>query len=199
MLVSHGHFKQKSICVFNDLVLEHNDLTCFSRSNGDTWASELGVLNKSLPRLVTAPWRRVPAGTNGGMSEVGTLASLVAGLFIGAGFAGAGWLWVVGDGEGGFGAGWQWGFVWLGALGGLGGSLLDSLLGATLQATWYDKDRKLVVPHHSPLLASTTAGTKKSSNIVLVCGWDILTGEQVNALSVAATTLLCGAAGRFFF
>jgi len=43
--------------------------------NGDTWASELGVLDWGLgprgTRLVTHPWLEVPRGTNGGMSFAG--------------------------------------------------------------------------------------------------------------------------------
>ena len=145
--------------------------------NGDTWASELGVLNKGAPRLVTTPWRKVPAGTNGGMSTVGTAASLAGGLFIGVGFA------LLGLTAGG----WQSGFVWLGALGGLGGSLLDSLMGATLEATYYDTDKKMIA--HAPV----------GGSVVKICGWDILSGEQVNAISTAATTFLCGFAGGLLF
>ncbi len=172
--------------------------------NGDTWASELvgstihdfgvahprskslliadalhiqGVLNTQRPRLVTMPWREVPPGTNGGMSALGTAASLAGGLFLGAGFAGLGAVQ---------GFGFQWGLVLLGGAGGLGGSWLDSLLGATLQATYYSRERKLVVPDAAP-------------GVERVCGWDLLTNEQVNAISVAATTTLCGLAGRHFF
>jgi uncharacterized membrane protein len=50
---------------------------------GDTWASELGILDSGACRLVTT-CRRVPRGTNGGLSLTGTAASLVGGVFIGA-------------------------------------------------------------------------------------------------------------------
>ena len=55
-------------------------------ANADTWATELGVLNPRQPVLVTN-FRRVPKGTSGGVSLVGSLAAfcgsaLVAGVAV---------------------------------------------------------------------------------------------------------------------
>src|SRR5574339_824423 len=45
--------------------------------NADTWATELGVLNPTQPRMVTNLSKRVEKGTSGGISLFGTLASLL--------------------------------------------------------------------------------------------------------------------------
>src|SRR5690606_15661557 len=53
--------------------------------NGDTWSSELGILSNKDPYLITT-MKRVPKGTNGGISLLGTLSSIAAGLTIGISF-----------------------------------------------------------------------------------------------------------------
>ncbi|MCJ1311293.1 hypothetical protein MMC25_004964 [Agyrium rufum] len=49
----------------------------------DTFSSELGILSKTAPRLITSlSWRRVPPGTNGGVTLYGTIAGLAGALTI---------------------------------------------------------------------------------------------------------------------
>src|SRR5689334_24571705 len=50
--------------------------------NADTWATELGVLNPTAPRMITDLRKRVEKGTSGGVSLFGTLASLLGALAI---------------------------------------------------------------------------------------------------------------------
>lgn len=97
--------------------------------NADTWATEIGVLSPTLPRMMTT-WKRVPAGTSGGVSLVGTAATFAGGAVIGLA---------------------TWPFttelpalplIGAIALAGLTGSLVDSLLGATVQAIYYDPVRQ---------------------------------------------------------
>ncbi|MGB7875475.1 MAG: DUF92 domain-containing protein, partial [Anaerolineales bacterium] len=51
--------------------------------NADTWATELGVLNPTSPRLITNLRKVVEKGTSGGVSLAGTLASLAGAGIIG--------------------------------------------------------------------------------------------------------------------
>jgi uncharacterized protein (TIGR00297 family) len=103
----------------------------FAGANADTWGTELGVLNPRRPVLLTN-FRRVPQGTSGAVSLVGSLAALggsalVAGMSVLVGSAG--WAPEVGL------PGWLM-FVIITA-GGFLGAFIDSLLGATLQAIYY--------------------------------------------------------------
>ncbi|KAL2003229.1 hypothetical protein VTN02DRAFT_4636 [Thermoascus thermophilus] len=101
----------------------------------DTFASELGILSPSKPRLITSPTLRVvPPGTNGGVTATGLLASLLGAFTIALTsvvllpFCARGW----GDRER---------ILWVLAVtlwGGLG-SVVDSFLGGWLQASVVDK------------------------------------------------------------
>jgi uncharacterized protein (TIGR00297 family) len=93
--------------------------------NADTWATELGVLNPTAPRLITDLRKVVEKGTSGGVSWVGTLASLA-----GAGVIGLETALLNPSGV-------NWAFFALVTLAGLLGALFDSLLGATAQAIYY--------------------------------------------------------------
>ncbi len=140
--------------------------------NADTWATEIGVLSKHPPRLITRLSRVVEPGTSGGITPMGTLAAAAGAAFIGVmvlvlSVA----LWGVAGllaGEPASRSLVSWGYmpgVWLANMpaghtaavfssdgivmpaliapvAGLVGSLADSLLGATVQGIYYDPSRQ---------------------------------------------------------
>jgi uncharacterized protein (TIGR00297 family) len=100
-------------------------------ANADTWGTELGLLNPGKPVLLST-FKRVPKGTSGGVSLVGTLAALGGSSLVGGAvglLASAGW------GHGGN----LRPFLQLLMISGSGmvGALVDSLLGASLQAIYF--------------------------------------------------------------
>jgi len=129
---------------------------------GDTWASEVGILDTfGDPRLALAPWRQVPRGTNGGMSIVGTLASAAGGLFMGVCFALFGRMCVGPE------ALQLVPLAVLGLFGGFVGSFLDSALGQLFQSSFYDPKSGCVVEEDGP-------GRKH------ICGVAVLSNTQVS-------------------
>jgi uncharacterized protein (TIGR00297 family) len=117
----------------------------FAACCGDTWSSELGILSTARPVLITRPCRRVPAGTNGGVTLVGTLAAVGGGLVVGLAYYVTGLFVVVTTPSGTAAA--QWPIVLIGAAAGLAGSLIDSVLGAVLQYSALDKRTGKVLEH----------------------------------------------------
>lgn len=102
-------------------------------ANADTWATELGVLSRSQPVLISTG-RRVEAGTSGGISPAGTLAALTGSALIAV--LGAG-LWKLAvPAAANASNGLFFARVAGIALAGLLGSLIDSYLGATIQAIY---------------------------------------------------------------
>jgi uncharacterized protein (TIGR00297 family) len=152
-------------------------------ATADGWATELGVLSPQPPRLITSG-RPVSAGTAGGISVLG----LVAGL---------GGSWLIGFVSllGANMAAWlaeedlPRTFLWLplvALIGGMAGTLTDSLLGATAQAIYYcEKCERLT---EQP--TCTCGGTPQK-----IRGWTWLTNEGVNLIaSIVGAAVAAGAA-----
>lgn len=137
--------------------------------NADTWATELGVLSQSPPRLITRPSRIVPAGTSGGITLLGTSAALGGSTFIA--LCSMAFQVVFND----LLPSPQW-LPLAGAamLGGLFGSLFDSLLGATVQAIYYSERRRKETER-----AHERDGTPNHH----LRGWRWLNNDWVNFLS----------------
>lgn len=101
----------------------------FAAVNADTWATELGVLSRRPPRLITSG-RVVEVGASGGVTWLGTAAAVGGALFI-ALLVGLGAL-ATRQGWAGAGA-----LLLAATVGGLAGTTFDSLLGATVQAIYW--------------------------------------------------------------
>ena len=139
--------------------------------NADTWATELGVLNPTPPHLITDLRKRVEKGTSGGISLLGTGASLLGSSLIAL-------LAVLLSPTDALNTG----HFLLITFAGLAGSLFDSFLGATVQAMYYcPADKKETEKH--PL---HTCGTET----VHIRGWNWLDNDWVNfACGAFGTTL----------
>lgn len=148
--------------------------------NADTFATELGVLSEKPPRLITKPFKIVPKGTSGGITLLGTLASLIGSILIASTF-----------------------FIWsllfptihdpttnllivfvisvIITLAGLLGSLIDSFLGATIQQMYYCPtcDKETEKKFHTKCQSATTPTR----------GWKLINNDAVNILAGFGSSL----------
>ncbi len=141
-----------------------------AEANADTWATELGILARQPPRLITNG-RVVAPGTSGGVTGFGTLASLAGAALIGGLAALLG-----GGGR----------LLLIGALAGLIGSLFDSLLGATVQVIYYSDRRGKETER--PFERDGAPNRR-------LRGWPWLNNDVVNLLATLAGSLLGWLAG----
>jgi uncharacterized membrane protein len=143
-------------------------LGAFSSCNGDTWASELAtVLDKGLPILITTG-KPVPKGTNGGISAIGLMVSLLGGLAVG--FANYAMLIYTIDADMLARSPAQWPIIVAGGFAGLVGSLVDSILGATLQYSGFNRKTGVIVE-------------QPGKDVVHISGRRILDNHSVNLIS----------------
>ncbi len=127
--------------------------------NADTWSTELGVLSLIPPRMITTG-QKVERGTSGGITFIGTLAALGGAGLIGIAAviftAGQGWIFSLA----------------IIILGGLVGSLFDSVLGATVQAIyWCPTCNKETERHPTHTCGSLTSQVR---------GWSWFNNDMVN-------------------
>jgi uncharacterized protein (TIGR00297 family) len=106
-------------------------------SAADTWAGEVGILSRRPPVLITT-FRQCPAGLSGGVSTLGTSAG-----FIGAFIMGFVWYFAF---RGCVEFEWEL-HAFVLSIAGFIGCIVDSVLGATLQAHYWDADRNQITEH----------------------------------------------------
>lgn len=142
----------------------------------DTWSSELGVLSRRPPRLLPTG-RPVPTGTNGAVSLLGTSASLAGGLALG----------IVAMALGPTAATLgelalpSLNLPWLGLVAGAGGSLVDSVLGATVQGV-----------RSCPTCAVETEAERHTCGTATrpARGWAWLDNDRVNLIASLAGAVI---------
>lgn len=153
----------------------------YACSTGDTWSSEIGVLSDAQPRLITT-FKLVRKGTNGGVTKTGLLAAAAGGCVIGLEFVLIGFITANCPDV----ALKQLLVIPLATLAGLGGSLLDSFMGATLQYSGFCTVRKKVVGKPGPTVRR-------------ISGVDILDNNGVNLISILLTSVLTSVACVYIF
>ena len=107
----------------------------FASSNADTWSSEIGV-SVALRSCFPGGLRRVPRGVSGGVSLLGCVMALAGAAFIAVIFAAENLSLRV-FGGGGARIPGVVRVLWL--IGGFVGSIVDSLLGTTVQAQYLER------------------------------------------------------------
>ncbi|MFN4213609.1 DUF92 domain-containing protein [Exiguobacterium sp.] len=141
-------------------------IVSIAAATSDTWGSEFGVLAKRKPRSIMT-LRPVEPGTSGGVSLFGTVMSIVgAATIVVATYPFLGLEWTTA--------------LVLIAIG-LSGSVVDTLLGATVQRKYRCRvcgklTEKRV--HHDEATA-------------YVSGWRFLGNDAVNFLAIAAAAVIC--------
>jgi len=137
----------------------------FAAATADTWATELGVLFKGTPVLITT-FKKVKPGVSGGISFYGSLASLAGSFFI---------VWVAS-----FFVPMETEIILMLGLIGFSGSLVDSLIGATIQGQYQCRVCKKYTEKKSH--CNTPA--------LKIKGFRWMTNDLVNFISILSSVLV---------
>ena len=187
-----GWFEDGNVWWGQDLVVV-GIVANYTAVTADTLSSELGILSGSPPRLITNPFRICPKGTNGGVSLLGLFAAFAGSVVLGV--ISSLWFYPPLDTNHLD----KVGFIFFTAFLGLAGTLLDSLLGATLQLSVVDVRTGKVVehPHGERVLVYPSTTSSKShlkpeggSRKVVQGSLGWLDNNGVNFTAAAGTSLL---------
>jgi uncharacterized protein (TIGR00297 family) len=131
-------------------------------ANADTWSTEIGLMFGRKPRSI-ATGKPVPPGTSGGVTAAGLLGAAAGAIFI-ARISSLAYHSELNPAA-----------LWIIVLAGIGGSLFDSLLGATLQARYV-----------CPVCTKETEKTLHCERQAqFIKGWRWLNNDGVNSLCTA--------------
>jgi uncharacterized protein (TIGR00297 family) len=145
--------------------------TSMAASNSDTWAGEIGITSNKPPVLITNPTKVVPPGLSGGVTFLGT-----AGGFAGSLVIALTWYFA-------FNGIYSRSDLWTVAsitIAGFAGCIVDSVLGATLQAHYWDTERNQLTEHE----------VRNGKKFELARGIKFLDNDMVNLTSNFAAIAL---------
>ncbi len=148
-------------------------VVAISTSNSDTWASEIGAMSKGKTVYILN-FKTAPKGVSGVVSGLGTLASLLGALFMGLVFVG---LYAITQPT------TLTQFLYFGfivTLCGFLGNLIDSYLGALIQAKYRGVDTGTYTENR----------WLPNEKVILASGLALITNDMVNLLSAMSASLL---------
>jgi len=150
-------------------------LASLAAANADTWATEIGVFNKSQPRLITS-FRKVEKGSSGAISLFGSSAALLGSLVV----ALSGMIFI----DSAF-----YLLVIIITTSGFIANFIDSFLGATIQAQYLIGN---------PAVITEKAFDESGNPNKLIRGYRWLNNDLVNFISISFAPLIYLTIGYFF-
>jgi len=143
-------------------------LAAITAATADTWGTEIGTLSKQLPLLITS-FKKVPVGTSGGITFLGISGAVLGALILSA----SGWIYLANPRS-------QTIIILLIAASGFAGSIVDSLLGATIQI-------KYRCPGCSQITEKRKHCEGVSTNIVSGIKW--INNDMVNFINTVSAVI----------
>ncbi|ORX85864.1 hypothetical protein BCR32DRAFT_325256 [Anaeromyces robustus] len=169
----------------------------FESANADTWASELGILSRQSPILILKGFQHVPKGINGAISKYGTICSIFGGLFISIIAIICN---IVRYGIKNYFINFNIPLLSIGiklllcgGFIGFIGSLIDSILGQTIQLTIYNVTKQCVIEKEQ------VENAIKNGDKLKYYGKDILNNSGINLVTGLITALISGYLGVILF
>ncbi|MCK4847433.1 MAG: DUF92 domain-containing protein [Candidatus Heimdallarchaeota archaeon] len=155
----------------------------FATHNADTWMTEIGIITNTTPRLITNLRKRVPRGTSGGVTIIGSIAGMIGSMIISTMYilssiivSEISWLTIVIL------------FILL-TIAGIIGGFIDSFEGATVQGIFYCKY----------CLKETEREIHKCGNETeFLRGYRVITNDFVNISSAFISGCIAGVLYWFY-
>lgn len=134
-----------------------------AEANSDTWSGEIGIMSKKKPILIST-MKECEPGLSGGVTVVGTFGGFCGSVLIAISWA----CFFHSKGD----------FDWFSdsiciALAGFSGAIIDSILGSTVQAHYYDETTDRITEHR----------VKNGVELPLCKGIEFIDNDAVNFLS----------------